>query len=221
MNRSQFLQSIGLSPNKIFFTYTCSAERVFPDEPDFIELLHGIATSQDRTLVIRLHPTERTAQYRQRFAGRPGLLIDEPNAFFAASTSGMLQDVHPQEAVLKFVGLMKYSEIVFNLASTITLDANLFLTPVICIGFNVNPSVGSEWNAAVKWYNSSHFAPIASSGAVSIVRSAEELLTAIRAIQADPSQRLEKRKALRDRFSPYAGQTKERVAEILMREISI
>ena len=70
---------------------------------------------------------------------------------------------------------MKYSDVVINLASTITLDAIIFDTPVICPFFNVDSSVKGKWNEASSWYNSTHFKDIINSNAVTVSKNLMDL----------------------------------------------
>ena len=77
-----------------------------------------------------------------------------------------------------FTNTIKHSDVVINLASTITIDASFFDRPIVNIGYNVN-TVVSQWNHASKWYDSSHFRVIKRVGGYYYCESEEELIKGI------------------------------------------
>jgi len=96
------------------------------------------------TLILRLHPTERYEEYIKRYEGADNVIIDMPSAIFAATTTKSIE--HSNSDVLKFISLMKYSNVVINIASTVALDAIIFDTPVICVAYNTDSSFDLKWN---------------------------------------------------------------------------
>ena len=112
--------------NKVIY-YTCSTERVFPDEQEFISQLINNLNNDGISLVLRLE--ERKEEYLRKFSNRKRVVIDNPDDGFRAT---LTTNFGQKESVFNFLELMKYSDVVINLASTITLDAILFDTPVIC-----------------------------------------------------------------------------------------
>lgn len=210
------LHQMGISDGEQFLTYTCSASRVFPDEEQFIDLAARIASNLQRKLVIRLHPTERGPQYRAKFGNDDRIIINEPSGEFAASTGSA--PTGSKSDLVNFVALMKHSDVVINLASTTTLDANLFLTPVVCIAFNCDPSMNGAWNAAHAWYSSTHYDAIIKSGAIKVAYSAPELKKLITESLLTDVDMISKRRNLRDRFCPFLGASRERIAEVLNKE---
>ena len=79
----------GLEESKII-TYTASAERVFPDEPLFIETLLKYITDGsfgNAILILRIHPYERTSLYRSLYEKTDlPIHLDIPDGSFAANT---------------------------------------------------------------------------------------------------------------------------------------
>ncbi|MYM60752.1 hypothetical protein GTG28_16100 [Vibrio sp. OCN044] len=178
VDRKFFYETYGLEKGYKVITYTCSASRVFPDEPLFIEYLIDIMRNEDVYIIIRLHPTERISQYISFFSGIEKVIIDEPSGNFAAKVNDKISD--SKEDIYKFISLMKYSDVVINLASTISLDAIIFDSPVICIAFNIDSSISkSSWNNAKEWYKSTHYDFIVKSGAISIVTDKKQLYECI------------------------------------------
>lgn len=175
VNEELFKHFYGLNENCNVITYTCSASRVFPDEPIFIQKLIESIEKKDIYIILRLHPTERKEEYLNLFSNVNKVIIDQPNGNFAATITNNIKD--DDDDLLKFISLMKYSGIVINLASTTTLDAIIFNTPVICVSFNLDSYVNDNaWNSASNWYRSSHYGYIVNSGAIKVARNMNEFL---------------------------------------------
>ena len=74
---------------------------------------------------------------------------------------------------------MKNACCVINLASTTTVDAMIFGTPVICINYNNDPALSRQWNRAEGWYESDHYIYLLSFGAILMCHSEQELQSMI------------------------------------------
>ena len=216
MSRLDYLKQWGIEdPQTRLITYTCSAERVFPDEPEFIDQLLEIMESGvwgPAVLIIRLHPTERQEQYRERFEARPSVRISEPDPSFAATwVRGPIPDGRPE-----FVNLMTHSDVVINLASTTTIDAVLFDTPVVNVAYNPLLPPG-RWNRAKGWYRSSHFKHIMATGGTRLARSREELIRHVADYLDSPKLDAEGRERIRcEQCYRLDGQSSWRVAACVL-----
>ena len=188
-----------IAEGKKVITYTAGAQRVFPDEEYFVEELRNyISERSDLVFILRLHPEERKQFYLERYENDSTIIISNPDNGFRANAT---EDFGTKKAVVDFISLMKYSGVVINLASTVTLDAVLFDTPTICPSFNyICPS--EAWNAAHRWYESSHFSEISRSGAVPISNSFEELIDNINDALLMPARLSDERKALSEVMMP-------------------
>ena len=149
-------------------------------------------------MVLRLHPEERKDEYLRQFSKDNRIHIDIPDDGFRAT---LTSDFGDKKSVYNFLELMKFSDVVINLASTITLDATLFDTPVICPTFNLKLPKNS-WNAAENWYHSSHFSEITKSGAVSLANNMSELIYEIDDILINPDRRQKERNELCEKMMP-------------------
>jgi hypothetical protein len=184
-------------------TYTCSAEWVVPDEYDLISVLLE-AIQDDRfgeaVLVIRLLPGgSRNKKYADQFAGTNlPIRLDHPDDSFAAMDAG---SVGSRESMMKFVELMKFSNIVVNVASTITLDAILFDRPIICPKFGFHDRQ-KDWNSVNNVYGSSHFQRVIDFNAVSLPTDVAQLYEDIVVSIENPSLRSEERKILAKQMMP-------------------
>lgn len=198
--------------NKVI-TYTCSASRVFPDEELLIRELIDYIADRNIYLILRLHPTERCIDYISKFSNIENVILDKPNGNFAAKISNDLSN--DEQDIRKFVSLMKYSNVVINLASTISLDAIIFDTPVVCVAFNLESNVSDKWNNAEGWYNSSHYKTIVNSGAVKVSYSMDELISYIELYLSNSEIDRENRYSLAHDFCKIDYDVKKKLFEYI------
>ena len=175
---------------------------MFPDEERFVEeLLLAISKGAvgNAILILRTHPPDvRKEVYCRKYLGTdlPIRLVFPDSAFTAFNT----WSIGSNTSLVEFVELMQFSDVVINLSSTITLDAVLFDTPVICLNFNYLPD--SEWNAAHMHHKCNHYRPIVESGAVEFPNDMQELIRSIHAAITDPGDKSKMRRRLVDRMMP-------------------
>jgi len=211
---NHFRQFYGIkNHDKKVITYTSSAQRVFPDEILLIDKLVEFTKNNGLYLVIRLHPTERQGDYIRRYGNSTNVIIDKPGGEFAATVVDNVNDA--DESIEKFVSLMKYSDVVINLGSTIALDAIIFDTPVVCPAFNLHPEMKGKWNEAYKWYNSTHFKKVVESKAIRLASSREEMEAAIQSYIDNPDLDKEFRKKLADDFCMINMDASQRICDAI------
>ena len=85
-----------------------------------------------------MHPEERREYYQTKYKNDSYVSLDNPSSLFTAMPTGGSKV--SEDDIISFIALMKFSTIVINFASTISLDAILFDTPVICPRFNLMSS---------------------------------------------------------------------------------
>jgi CDP-glycerol glycerophosphotransferase (TagB/SpsB family) len=114
---------------------------------------------------------------------------------------------------------LRYSDVVLNVASTIAIEASIFDTPVINIGFDGQP--GSN-QALMEWhYGSTHFQKVVRSGAVRIAQSHGEMVDLINLYLAEPSTDADgRRRIVADQCEFTDGRSAERVAAAIVDELN-
>jgi hypothetical protein len=199
---NSYRESMRIPDDVVTITYTASAERVFPDEPLFIETLLKYVTNGsfgNAILILRLHPSARKSLYISIYENTNlPIRLDIPDIGFSANSQ--LGKINYQ-GVDNFISLIMVSDVIINLASTITLDAILFDKPVICPKFNLSISTTS-WNAAHRWYSSSHFIHITESRAVSMPVNMDELINDVQKYLENPFLKSTERQNLREKMIP-------------------
>ena len=106
-----------------------------------------------------------------------------------------------RESTMKFVELMKFSNVVVNVASTITLDAILFDRPIICPKFSFYDRQ-KDWNSVNNVYGSSHFQRVIDFNAVSLPLDVAQLYEEISTSIENPSFRSGERRKLAKQMMP-------------------
>jgi hypothetical protein len=216
ISRQEFFESKQIPSDRKLITFTCSAERVFPDEVLFIEQLWMCLENEVEEsvhLVIRLHPTERFRDYIERFNNRKNVTIDMPSGLFAATYVSNIEST--EYGINNFVNLMRHSDIVINIASTTTIDAAIFDTPVINIAYNIRNDIPT-WNSAQTWYDTSHYVNISKTKGARLVKSKDQLVTSIRAYLEEPSLDTEGRQVIvEQQCGLIDGNVGERIMSVL------
>ena len=203
-DESFFRARFKIPERNYIITYTCNVGRVFPEEPLFLEKLVDRVTAGifgDVSLIIRLHPTDavRSKEYKTKYLDETTpVRFDLADDNFAAENTGL---VGAQDSIVRFVELMQYSDIVINVGSTITLDAAIHDTPIICP--NIQFSKPSHpWDSIDLRYRNNHTQIVAKSGAVSLPKTMEELTDDILIALQRPHDRKSDRAKLVDKLVP-------------------
>ena len=151
------------------------------------------------TLLLRLHPShEKTEFYKKKYCESKLVKLDEPDSGFSAEHTGSLGN---NRQIHEFVEFLICSDVIINVASTISLDAICFDTPVICLNFSASGD-GSEWYANQNHFLVNHFRPVVESGAVYLPTGEGELLRDILDALDNRSNKCLERKNLTNKMIP-------------------
>jgi CDP-glycerol:poly(glycerophosphate) glycerophosphotransferase len=220
--REAFCARTGLDPSRKIITLATIPASKFPHHPfiidRLIEAMSSGAISQPSDLLIRLHPRDDSAVY-ERYGRVPHVLVEKPFRQTATrSGDGMTIDF-TSENTRHLADTLYHSDVVLNVASTIAIEASIFDTPVVNIGFDGQP--GSN-QALMEWhYGSTHFQKVVRSGAVRIAQSSTELIDLINRYLADPSADTDGRnRIVVDQCEFTDGRSAERVAAAIVRELT-
>jgi hypothetical protein len=202
-DRQAFRYRLGIPEGSKILTYTCSAEWVVPDEYEIVRELVNSVTNNifgQTFLIIRLLPGgERNRHYLSEYEDSDlPVRLDMPDPSFAAMNAGTPDS---GESIRNFVELMQYSDVVINVASTITLDAILFDRPVVCPKFHLSVA-STDWNSIENVYRSSHFSRVVDSGAVHLPERVEEMFEAIDISLCVPDEKSKERRQLAEEMMP-------------------
>lgn len=183
LTRHAFLSRLGLDPAKKLITLTTIPPVYFgTSHYALAEMLKGWMLSGElagTTLLIRPHPMDDT-DYADLVG--PDVVLDN----YGSKPSADPRQWRPSDDNTSHLGrTMVFSDVVINIASTITVDAACFDTPTVNIAFDIKPS-GNEYAGTVeRYYKYTHYKLVVETGAAALIKSPEDLLEAVRAYLAD------------------------------------
>lgn len=219
IDRAAFLRSLGLDPAKRIVLYATSPRRYFTDSLEVTELLiranEAGEFGPDVQLVIRLHPQVIQGQDAddlgawERFRGR--VYLDMPRG-----ATGLAADYTP-DGIAHIAQLLDAAAVTINVASSITIDAAIFDTPVVNLRFDAQP--GRPYLKSVRrQYDTDHYKQVLQTGAVRLADSPAGLVAEVRRYLADPShERAERARLIRELCYRTDGRAGARVAEAIVR----
>jgi CDP-glycerol glycerophosphotransferase (TagB/SpsB family) len=189
--RDEFVSDLGLDPNKRIITYTTGNKDLFvPHESTTLEplvirtILEAIdrrAFDVDVQMIVRIHPQGDPQAYAE-FAKNKNVYLQVPGK------PGIYRDRDLDNDSNRLLGeTMLHSDVVVNIASTTTIDAAIFDTPVVCVAYD--PGQKRPFAASCRrFYAYDHYQKIANTCGFQMVASPQELIEAIRDYLQNPAQ---------------------------------
>jgi CDP-glycerol glycerophosphotransferase (TagB/SpsB family) len=112
-----------------------------------------------------------------------------------------------------------HADVVVNVASTISVEACIFDTPVVNICFD-GPEESPYVKSARRYYSFTHYVNVTSRHAVKVAQSPDELVDAVAAYLANPSLDAAGRKqVVLDQCQFTDGRSAERVVGLVLEEL--
>jgi len=198
-SRRQFIEGMGLDPQRRLITFTTMPPFNSNFSAVFVkQLADWIAKDAfpyPCQLLVRLHPQDDPALYRN-CCDLPNVRFDSPGRFRGdVPAHRAIFHFDPTDAdMARLRDTLGHSDVVLNIASTITLEAVALDRPVVNLAYN---PPGSRWPVSIgQYYELAHYRPVTRSGAVRLARSAADLLGAIDEALRHPERRRAERAAL-------------------------
>ena len=218
--RADFFTRLGADPNRKLIALTTTPRSLYRHHDHVLRAL--VAAMQDGRLVnaqvlVRLHPRDEFDAYRE-FTRTPHVIIEKPFRDTVKVADGLAIDVMPEHQ--KHLGdTLCHADVVVNVASTISVEACIFDTPVVNICFD-GPGESPYVKSARRYYSFTHYVNITSRGAVRVAASAEELVAAVAAYLANPSlDAAGRRQVVLDQCQFTDGRSAERVTSLVLAEL--
>lgn len=187
--RERFFKKIGAAPEKKLITYAAGSPFLLPKQDEVIQALVDALLTNKFTLpaqiLIRSHPGTDMTLIREMFGNTPGVIFDEATVAYAANafSSGWRPNDEDKGHLAE---ILRYSDVVINVASTMSIDTAIFDKPIICVAFDGNKDFPYH-RSLRKHYDFTHYKAIVESGGVSIVQSKGELISTINEYLMNPS----------------------------------
>ena len=218
--RVEFFARIGADPGRKLIALTTTPRSLYSQHDHVLRELVKAMTSGALTsaqVLVRLHPRDEFDAYKE-FATTPHVIIEKPFRDTVRVADGLAIDVMPENQ--KHLGdTLCHADVVVNVASTITIEACIFDTPVVNINFD-GPDASPYVRSARRYYSFTHYVNITSRGAVRVATSPEEMVRDAAAYLADPSRDAAGRKqVVLDQCQFTDGRSAERVVRLVLDEL--
>jgi len=214
-SREELCSRMGLDPARPIILYASLGQfRPFMDETGtFAALLESIDRGMvpgDPQIVLRLHPLSRLV-YFERFLHRPEVIVSR----FSGYVPGMMWTPGREEIVLAG-NLMRHADVCISPGSTMTIESAIFDTPTILPVVNLFTQ-DAYTDFFRKIWLEGHFREIVENDWVPVVRTVEDLGSALRRALSDPSWYEKGRQAIKESIlGPLDGKATERVAAVVL-----
>lgn len=192
--RDVFFRTNGLDPDRPLIVYCLGSPNIIREDFGAFEFIERIYSSKDLSslqVIVRPHPGFYDNGYteldkiKNRF---PVVQIQSPHRHWHKVP------FQGQESIDEWVNTLRHSDVVINLASTISADAAVCDKPIVNLDFDPQPGgpnqklvneINHRWN---------HFKPVAESGGVWLAASMEDVMTAVRTYLKHPELHRDERK---------------------------
>lgn len=221
-DRETFFKKFNLDPKKkliVYGTGSANTGRTILDpvspEPDINEYIadqikEGKITESTQ-LLVRLHPQAKPEQY-QKLIDREDVFVHIPGnkAEFQDRLFSINDDIELGES-------MMHADVIVNLASTVTIDAAVFDTPIICVNFDFRGE-RPEKISVKRLYFFDHYAKLKQTDGFDLANSKEELISQINRAIEDTTHLAENRRQIIEQQCVFTdGKSGERVANHILR----
>jgi hypothetical protein len=221
-SRREFLLRIGAAESAKVVTLATAGRSVYAGASSVMEhIAHAMRAGElgPRVhLLVRVHPRDDVGAYAS-WRGLPCVTVEKPlSQLNAVAGTPAFDDVAPTADERRHLAAtLAHTDVLVNLASTTTLEACLFDTPVVNIGFDAEPGLPLPLSVR-RYYRYEHYQPVLRAGAVRVARDGDELITALRDYLAHPERDRDARRAVAETLcGTLDGQAHRRVAAAIAR----
>lgn len=219
--RQEFLRAIGADSNRCLVTLATPPYTMYPSAGLLVETL-AQAVAGDRLgppaqLLVRVHPRDDLEAY-QAYRARPHVLVEKPIARMQAVEGIPPYDVFSPTVRNRrhLAATLAHSDVLVNFASTTTVEACIFDTPVVNVGFDETPGLPLPLSIR-RYYAYEHYQPVIEIGAVKVAASPDDLVARVRRYLMDRSHERAERRALVERLCAFTdGWSGRRVAQAIL-----
>ncbi len=214
--KSSFFTNLGLNPSKKTILYAPAGDWMNATDHEVLtEILKWTVdgTLPNTQVLLRLHPTYESQT--EKLEGHPNLVIERPGKHF-----GDLKWYEFEEAdVRHLASSLSYADVVINTGSTLMIEAAIFDTPVIALGFDGYTKKDYE-HSVVRYYDREHLVPVMHTGGVRLVTSFDSLRSTILEYFDNPHIDSEGRKKVVEKVCyKMDGKSCLRTAEVVLQSI--
>lgn len=202
MSKTETYTKLGLQENDNYILYCANHINISPNEPALLEIilnefLHDSELSKYK-IVLRLHPMDDYERWNSLLQKFPSITLSLP---WAHDDKKAIFWGNPSVLDLKlYSNTLRYASIMLNIASTVSIDAAICDTPIVCLGFHPNNKNENTFYNQVHF--SEHYLPIMKTNATPLANSLNELLVLMKENLKFPEKLKAERLLLKKYFVP-------------------
>jgi len=205
--RDEFLHSLGADPARGLVTFATAPRDVYPTGDRVAEML-ARAVTEDRlgppaSLLIRVHPRDDLHRYRG-LAGRPLVFVEQPVARLDGVSGTRPVDLFAPTARdnAHLAATLEHSDVLVDFASTTTIEACVFDTPVVNVGFDDEEGLPLPLSIRRR-YACEHYRPVVDAGAARVASSPQDLVMQVGRYLQDPAADRDGRRTMVERLCGF------------------
>ncbi len=205
--RDEFLRGLGADPARRLVTLATAPPDVYPTTDRLAGSL-AQAVAEDRLgppaqLLVRVHPRDDLERYRG-LAGRPAVLVEQPISRLDGVSGTLPCDlVTPTTRDrVHLAATLARSDVIVTFASTTTIEACVFDTPVVNVGFDAEDGLPLPLSIR-RGYACEHYQPVVEAGAARVASSLDDLLAEVRRYLEHPAADRDGRRAIVERVCGF------------------
>jgi len=192
---------------------------MFPEEPLVVQMVYNTLNQAlmgiHWQMLVRLHPLDTFERY-QAMRTLPNIHFDVPGK----NIRGVDDREFDFQQMTHLANTLCHSDVVINIASTITIEAAIFDTPIVNICFDARDDLPEE-RSVRRCYTFSHYKAIVESGGVKIARNVEELGRYVREYLIKPSlDKAGRRRIVQEQCGQLDGKAGQRIAQVILEIIN-
>lgn len=186
--RSSYCARHGLEVDRPIVLIGTGTAKLLPGEPDAVRgIVERLAQAVPNVqLMLRLHPKDNAARWEAAL----GWLADRHVSVERTAPPIHMDEggfVEPAVFYREQLSALRHAAVVINTASTLTVDAALLDTPVVCIGFDLVVDPRFPEGRSLTYSRSTHFGALVETGGVPVARTVDELVATVIRYLDDPS----------------------------------
>jgi len=213
--KEEFFKKMGADPTKKLIVYCMGSPGTKYVDNDIIDILNKSIEkgkiAYPCQLIIRQSPKSVRKPAETIRKSNIVMEIGRPVPFFPDYKVDILS-----EHMIDFACLLKYCDLLISTASTTTIDASCFDTPVINIGFD-GYKKKPYWSSVLRFYDYTHYSELGKLGGSWVVKSEDELIQAINEYLRNPELHKEGRRKIVETQCQYTdGKSGERIAKMIL-----